>query len=54
MPAHDAHRMVAKARMKRGFVVVEDLVDAKLVDHVCWPGCTKDARCQPGREARTA
>jgi hypothetical protein len=34
MPPHDAHRMVAEARVERGFVVVEDFVDAKLVDHV--------------------
>jgi hypothetical protein len=31
--AHDARGMVAKARVKRGLVGLENLIDAKLMDH---------------------
>ena len=30
---HDARGVVAKARVERGFVMLEDLVDAELMNH---------------------
>jgi hypothetical protein len=30
--AHEARRMIPEALVKRGFVVLEDLVDAQLMD----------------------